>query len=163
MCIYVCLYIYTYIHMNFLVVILAHSCPPTPLDAQGMWFQAHASQVLVLQWDAAIEDFAPTETPGIPQDQLRRLVDAVRRFEFDDGLAAYPMDDHEPWRDLTRFVDCGVLAVNICVCVCICMTGFVCMYMGEKRYMCMYIYIHTYLCVNIYIYIYIYMHEHMYI
>jgi len=90
--------------------------------------------VLVLQWDAAIEDFAPTESPGIPQDQLRRLVDAVRRFEFDDGLAAYPMDDHEPWRDLTRFVDCDVLAVNVCVYVRVCVCACVCVCVCACKY-----------------------------
>lgn len=54
---------------------------------QGMWFHARPSQVLVLQWDASIEDFAPTEAPGLAPDQLERLVAAVGRFEFDSGLA----------------------------------------------------------------------------
>lgn len=77
---------------------------------QGMWFHARPSQVLILRWDESIEDFAPTESPGLPPEQLERLVAAVRRYELDSGLAAYPLEDLEPWRDLTRFLDGDVLA-----------------------------------------------------
>ena len=77
---------------------------------QGMWFHARPSQVLIMRWDESIEDFAPTESPGLPAEHLERLVAAVRRYEFDSGLAAYPMEDMQTWRDLTRFLDSDVLA-----------------------------------------------------
>jgi hypothetical protein len=59
---------------------------------QGMWFHAQPSQVLILQWDLATEDFAPVDASGIDADQRERLVEAVRGFEFDSGLAPYPME-----------------------------------------------------------------------
>ena len=75
-----------------------------------MWFLARPGQVLILQWDDALEDFAPVDSPDLPPEQRERLAAGVGAFEFDKGLAAYPLEDLEPWQALSHFIDATALA-----------------------------------------------------
>lgn len=61
--------------------------------------------VVVRKWNAAEEGLEPLED----EQQAARYAEGVRRFDFDSGLAPYDLATCAVWRELSRFIDDGVL------------------------------------------------------
>lgn len=68
-----------------------------------VWFEE--AEVIVRTWDEDLEHL--TEHSDL--DQIQRLTLGVQRMDFDDGLAAYPLQSYQDWQMLSSFITPGLL------------------------------------------------------
>lgn len=70
------------------------------------WFYIHSDDICVLQWSKDTEDLQHHPDKA----QTERLINAVRRFEFDKGLAPYDADNYGKWIILSSYIAPGVIS-----------------------------------------------------
>jgi A1 cistron-splicing factor AAR2 len=71
----------------------------------GFFVNLARGEVCVRQWDSKADALLPLPD----QDQAQRLAHAVRRFEFDARLGAYPRDSYSRWVALSQYITPTVL------------------------------------------------------
>ncbi len=78
---------------------------------QGFFLRfTHPCEVAVKSWDARAEELVEEGT-GLPEGSMATLLQALQRGELNRHLGAYPeAEQGKLWRNLTNWVDDGVLA-----------------------------------------------------